>query len=119
MDDKLRSVVVNNFYDAQVKDVFIFLVKKYDLHVEIIGSIIAFSEKPPVEVEPEVYVPKELKIEYKPENDFLSVDLKRDSLYRVAEEITRKSGKNVVLAPNVKEKILSVYIENRPFDLNA
>ncbi|MBD3639227.1 MAG: type II and III secretion system protein [Crocinitomicaceae bacterium] len=116
VDDELKKVVVNNFYDARVKDVFVFLVKKYDLQVEIIGSIISFSEKPPIKEESIVYVPKKIKVEYKPENQFLSVDLKRDSLYRVAEEITRKSDKNVILAPDIKDKLVSVYIENRPFD---
>lgn len=115
VDDELRKVVVNNFYDALVKDVFIFLVKKYDLKVEIIGSIIAFSQKPE-EQEPEiVYVPKEIKVTYKSKNEFLSMDLKRDSLSKVAEAITRKSDKNVILAPDIKDKLVSVYIENRPF----
>jgi type IV pilus assembly protein PilQ len=116
VDDDLDKIIVNNFYDAMVKDVFVFLVKKHELHVEIVGSIISFSKKPPIKEEPAVYVPKEINVTYKTENEFLSLDLKRDSLYRVAEAITRASDKNVVLAPNIKDRLVSVYIENRPFD---
>lgn len=116
VDDNLKSVVVNNFYDALVKDVFLFLSDKYELEVEIIGSIISFKMTPEKIPDPVIYEPKEILVNYKSENQFLSLDLKKDSLYRVAEAITKKSNRNVVLAPNVKDRLVSVYIENRPFD---
>lgn len=116
VDEQLRTVVVNNFYDALVKDVFVFVVKKYELETEVIGSIIVFKKKSEKPVEPVVVVPKEIVVEYKRENQFLSLDLKKDTLSKVAEAITRKSEKNVILAPNIKDKVVSVYIENRPFD---
>ncbi|MEO9531924.1 MAG: type II and III secretion system protein [Crocinitomicaceae bacterium] len=115
VDDNLNKVVVNNFYDALVKDVFTFLATKHDLDLEITGTIIAFKKKEAYVAPPEVVKPKEIVVEYNDENEFLTLDLKRDSLERVAEEITRKSGKNVVLSPEIKGKIVSVYIENRPF----
>lgn len=116
VDDELSTVVVNNFYDALVKDVFIFLIKKYDLQLDVTGSIMSFKKKPEPEIIPEVPEPKTIQVEYNDANHFLSLDLKRDSLIRVVEEITKKSGKNVVIAPALKEKIVTVYIENRPFD---
>ncbi len=116
VDEQLRTVVVNNFYDALVKDVFVFVVKKYELETEVIGSIIVFKKKSEKPVEPIIIVPKEVVVEYKKENQFLSLDLKKDTLSKVAEAITKKSGKNVILAPNIKDKVVSVYIENRPFD---
>lgn len=116
VDDELSNLVVNNFYDALVKDVFIFIVTKYELDLEIMGSIISFKAKKPIEEPPVVYTPKEIKVEYNPENEFLSLDLKLDSLDKVAEAITKKSDKNVVLSPEIKDKMVSVYIENRPFD---
>jgi len=116
VDEELNTFVVNNFYDALVKDVFIFLIKKYELDVEFSGSIIAFKAKPEEIQEPIVYEPKPINVTYKPENKFLSLDLKKDSLNRVAEAITKASGTNVVLAPNVADRVVSVYIENRPFD---
>ena len=116
VDEQLKTVVVNNFYDALVKDVFVFVVKKYELDVEVIGSIIVFKKQPEKPIEKVVFAPKEILVDYKKENQFLSLDLKKDTLSRVAEAITKKSGRNVVLAANVKDKVVSVYIENRPFD---
>jgi type IV pilus assembly protein PilQ len=116
IDEQLKNVVVNNFYDALVKDVFVFLVKKYELDVDVIGTIIIFKKKAELIPEPEPYVPKPVFVEYKKENQFLSVDLKKDTLSRVAEAITKASMKNVILAPNIKDRVVSVYIENRPFD---
>ena len=115
VDDNLNKLVVNNFYDALVKDVFLFLVTKYELEMEVLGSIISFKAKEPETEKPIVYVPKEVKVEYKTENEFLSLDLKMDSLSKVAEAITRKSDKNVVLSPEIRDRLVSVYIENRPF----
>lgn len=116
VDEQLKTVVVNNFYDALVKDVFVFMVKKYALEVEVIGSIIVFRKPAEKPVEVVVVPPKEIQVDYKKENQFLSMDLKKDTLSRVAEVITRKSGRNVVLAPNIKDRVVSVYLENRPFD---
>ncbi len=116
VDDNLNGPVVNNFYDAVVKDVFIFLIKEYDLIVDFSGTIIAFHKRGAVkEIQPS-YQPKAIDVTYKNENEFLSLNLKRDTLARVAEAITRESGNNVILAPGIKERTVSVYIENRPFE---
>jgi len=115
VDNDLKKVIVSNFYDALVKDVFIFLIKKYNLTVEFTGTIIAFKSTPTAPIEKTVYKPKNIDVSYKKENTFLSMDLKHDSLSRVVEAITKVSGHNVILAPDVKEKLVSIYIENRPF----
>ena len=75
VDDQLKFVVVNNFYDALVKDVFVFIVQKFDLEVDVIGTIIIFKKKAEEIPEPVVYIPKPVFVEYKKENQFLSVDL--------------------------------------------
>lgn len=115
VDDNLKAVVVNNFYDAVVKDVFIFLIKEYDLVIDVSGTIISFRKRAPAKVEPVIYVPRVIDVDYKAVNQFLSLNLKHDTLSKVAEAITRKSGINVVLSPTIKDKTVSVYIENRPF----
>jgi len=116
VDKSLETIVVNNFYDALVKDVYIFLVKKYDLRVDFSGSIIAFSNWPEIaEIKP-IILPKKIKVNYKAANDFLSIDLKNDSLNKVAKAITQASGKNVIIAPAAQHKLATVYVENRPFE---
>lgn len=116
VDQDLNGVVVNNFYDAVVKDVFIFLIKEYDLVIDISGTILSFHKRPVNIEQPRPYSPKPIDVTYRDENKFLSLNLKNDSLYRVAEAITRASQNNVVLSPAVKERTVSVYIENRPFE---
>ncbi len=115
VDNDLKNVIVSNFYDALVKDIFIFLIKKYNLTVEFTGTIIAFKSTPLELEKPVVFQPKLIDVTYKVENTFLSMNLKHDSLSKVVEAITRVSGNNVILSPDIKDKLVSVYIENRPF----
>lgn len=116
VDNELNQIVSSNFYDLAVKDVFLFLVRKYDLEVDVFNSIIIFNRKPFVEVvevkEPE----KKIDVSYNSANDFLTVRLANDSLPRVARAITDVSNKNIILAPDVKTQNISAYILNRPFE---
>lgn len=116
VDSNLNEIINNNFFDVEVKDVFLFLIRKYNLEVKIMNSIISFEKKPPIEIKPPPLVQKEIDLNYNPENDFLSLKLKSDSLPMVAKRITEVSNKNVVLAPDVKDFKVSAYILNRPFD---
>ncbi|MCT4581130.1 MAG: type II and III secretion system protein [Flavobacteriales bacterium] len=112
----ITNTITNNFSKAKVLDVFVYLCQEYDLELDIIGSIISFKKyvKPlPVE---KPYVRKNPDISYKISNDFLSLKLKNDTLDYVVEYITDVSGKNVIMSPKVKGKIVSVFIKNRPFE---
>lgn len=115
IDPLLTSKVYNNFSNVTVIDVFIFLCKKNDLDIAFVGNIISFlpynAPKPP----PETYVPKEIKITFDKNTDFISLDLSNDSLYLVAKELTRITQKNIVFAPELSSKLLSGYILNMPF----
>ncbi|PCJ87272.1 MAG: general secretion pathway protein GspD [Flavobacteriales bacterium] len=115
VDPSIKIYVVNNFYDATVSDVLLFLCKQHNMDISFIGSIMSFSKYSVPPEEPKAYVPKKLKISYNNQTDFLSFDLKKDSLFAVAKEITAKSLKNVVLSPDLENKIVSGYIQNRPF----
>src|SRR5690554_5532840 len=91
VDPNLVQLVTYNFYDVKVKEVFTFLYRNYNLEISFIGSIISFKNKPRVkEVKPE-YTAKVPTISYNPENSFLAVDLKNDTLSYVIREITRQS----------------------------
>ena len=114
-DMDLTQPVVNNFFDVTVKDVFVYLAQKYDLEVGFMNNIISFTKRREVKII-EKKLPKVIDVEYNPQNDFLSVKLENDSLGNVARAIIDKSGKNLVLAPNVKNLRVSSYILNRPFD---
>jgi len=116
VDAGLKSTVVNNFSNVTVRQVLLFLCKQYKLDIEFIGSIMSFSKYVPPPLEPKAYQSKKLKIDYDDQTGFLSIDLRKDSLDKVAREITKTSFKNVVLAPDLEGKMVSAFIQNRPFD---
>lgn len=116
VDANLNQLVTSNFYDVNIKDVFMFLIQKHKLNVDVMNNILVFNKKPDEVI---IEKPKPLKaidVTYNEENKFLSVKLKNDSLPRVAQTITDVSKRNVVLAPDVKNEKVSAYILNRPFD---
>lgn len=115
IETDLNQSVVNNFYDVTVKDVFLHLVQKYDLEVGFLNNIITFRKRKEVKVI-EKKLPKVVDVSYNAQNDFLSLKLDNDSLPAVAKAIVDKSGKNVVLSPEIKGMKVSSYILNRPFD---
>ncbi|WP_425236622.1 type II secretion system protein GspD [Ulvibacterium sp.] len=115
-DPGLSEMVVSNFFDVKVKDVYIFLSKKHHLDVGYMNEIITFKKREVTKEVPKEKPKKPIDISFNQANDFLSVKLKNDSLPLVAERITELSNKNIVLAPEVKAMKVSAYIINRPFD---
>lgn len=115
VDIDLNQPVSNNFFDVTVKDVFVYLVQRYDLEVSFRNTIISFKKRKEVIVI-EKKSPKIIDVVYNSQNDFLTVKLENDTLQSVAKTIVDKSSKNLVLAPDVKNIKISAYILNRPFD---
>jgi len=111
--EDVNGIVINNFSNARVLDVLVFLCKQFELKVESIGSIISISKYIEPVTEKALRLPD---VEYNNVKDFLSLDLRNDTLDQVAKEIAKQSFKNVVLAPDAKGSIVSTYIINRPFD---
>ncbi len=115
VDTDLNQLVANNFFDVTVKDVFTFLVQKYDLNVDFVNNIIIFKKRMEIKIITKK-VPKVIDVSYNNLNDFLSVKLENDSLPNVVQAIIDKSGKNIIMAPDIKNQKVSSYILNRPFD---
>lgn len=116
VDPSIQQTIVNNFSNATVSDVLIFICKEYNLNINFIGSIMSivkYNAPEPVKTEP---IKQELKISYNLSKDELTLDLKNDSIDAVVKAITQKSQKNVILASGISPKLVSVYIENMPFD---
>lgn len=114
-DSDLNQPVNNNFFDVTVKDVYLFLAQKYDLDVDIVNNIIIFKKRKEVKVVVKK-MPKIADVSYNSQNDFLSVNLENDSLPNVVQAIIEKSGKNIIMSPDIKGQMVSAYIVNRPFD---
>jgi type IV pilus assembly protein PilQ len=115
VDPSLSAKIFNNFSDVTVTDVLMFLVRKYDLEVTFIGSIMSFSQYVSPPQLPVVHQRKPINITYDKEANLLSFDLNNDSLFLVAKEITRVTQKNVVFAPSLAGRVISGYIQNTPF----
>jgi type IV pilus assembly protein PilQ len=114
VNGNINQVVTNDFSNARVIDVFVFVCKEYELDIEVIGNIISVVKFTPPKLPPKPVAAKKLSIEFNSANQFLSLDLKRDTLFRVAKEITEVSGINVILSPGLENEIVSSYIQNRP-----
>lgn len=115
VEQGIDTRVTNNFSNAAVKDVFIFLCSEYDLTIDFVGSIMSFKKYVPPPLEPLPVKARKIDVTYINETDFLSLNLKNDTLFNVAKAITKISPRNVVIAPGIEDQLVSVFIQNRPF----
>lgn len=115
VDSELNQPIESNFFDVTVKDVLIHLAQKYDLDVSFMKNIIIFKKRKVIAVIKKK-LPKVIEINYNSQNDFLSIKAENDTLSSVAKAIIDKSGKNLILAQDIKSIRISSYILNRPFD---
>jgi len=115
VDPALNFNVSLNFTDAKFIDILLFLCETYGLDLKIVGNIISVKKYIP-EKKKEPVKAKKIDIEYKAANGYLSVDLRNDSLSSVIREITKKTGKNIIPAKGLKDKMISAYIQNMPFE---
>lgn len=116
VDPNLNQLISYNFYDAQVKDMLVFLYLNFEIEYEFIGSIISIQKRAKEVVKPVVIPPRKPEITYNPSNKFLSMDLKNDTLWQVIEELTRVSKYNFVVDPAVRNQRVNAYFLNRPHE---
>ncbi|MDD3685238.1 MAG: type II and III secretion system protein [Bacteroidales bacterium] len=116
IDPEIKFNVTNNFSDVKVVDLLVFVCKQYNLRVKITGNIISIYM--PESVIEEVIPPKqkEILISYSDSTDFLSFDLKNDTLDQVVRMIVIKTSKNIIVAPEIKNKVISGYVQKESFD---
>lgn len=105
--------ITNNFSNATVEDVLLFVCKEYDLDIDFTGNIISIYRYK-VEVKPEIH--REIPIQYDIKNKLLTIDLQKDTLHIAFKQIMDKTGKNLVFAPGLGNTTVSGYIKNMPFD---
>lgn len=114
VDESLNQSVINNFYNVKVKDVFFFLITKYDLEVQFLDKIIVLSRKKKVEKKKNE---RKIGVSYNHQNKLLSLNLSRDTLFQVAKEITNHTQKNIIVSPKVKNNVITSYVLNKPINL--
>lgn len=116
VDPALNQLISYNFYNAQVKDVLVFLYQNFEVEYQFVGSILSIQKRSKQVPKQAIFEPKVPQVEYNAANTFLSMDLKGDTLWRVAERITKLTGKNIILQPEVRNKQVNTFIQNRPLD---
>lgn len=112
VDPSIKQSIVNNFVNATVSDVLIFICKEYSLDINFIGNIMSIVKYD----KPKEVATKTFQVDYNNITDKLSLDLKDSPIEEVVKVITQKSAKNVVLAAGVAPKEVSVYLQNMLFD---
>lgn len=113
VDETLSFGITNNFSNVTVIDVLIFLARKYDLEVKLIGAIISVSKVKPQPLLAQIPKAKSFVVEYDKVKDQLNLDLKKDTLYTVAKQISRASGKNLVIPQDLENVLVSGFIQNQ------
>ena len=104
-------VIANNFTDATVQDILIFVCKEYNLTIDLTGNILSIKK---VEVPRKIVEKRIIPISFK--NDLFSIDLRKDTLFMAFKRITDITNKNLVFAPGIEHLKLSSYIKDMPFD---
>ena len=116
IDPSINFKIYNNFTNAEVINVLIYLVREYDLDITFQGSIMSFHKYIPPASPKAQSPPRDIRVKYSAYSGMLSLDLQNDTLDQVAKKITQITKKNVVLSSSVLKNIVSVYIEDMPFD---
>ena len=116
VDPAISAGVTNNFHDVLVKDLLYFLCKEYQLDIRFVNSIMSFYPYRPPDAPAAPYVEKELDMAYDSDNDLLSVNLNRDSLSIFSRQLTERTGKNVVLAAGLQDRVMNAFLRNASFD---
>ncbi|NRA13345.1 MAG: type II and III secretion system protein [Crocinitomicaceae bacterium] len=116
VDPTLNQLITYNFFDAQVKDVLVFLYLNFEIEYEFIGSIISIEKRAAEKIPDVVTPPRKIDIKYNTANTFLSLNLKNDTLWKVTQEITKASGLNFVVDPDIRSNAVNAYLLNRPIE---
>ena len=105
--------ITNNFSNVTVKDLLIFLCKEYQLTIDFTGNILSIKTIPKKDTTLEK---RNIPIDYNPSSNTISMDLREDKLFDAFKKIMDETGKNLVFAPGLENKLLTAYILQSPFD---
>lgn len=113
IDSDIDRQVTLSFNDASVKDILLYCCDAYDLDMKFIGSILWLI---PFEKKPEPPKSKEPNIQFNAATDQLTLELGRDTLEKVVRKISKLTGKNIVLSPQIRDQTVFGFINNVLFE---
>jgi len=111
---ELNEITIkNNFSNATVTDVLIFVCKEFELDIDFTGNILSIHKF--IKTKP-IIKHRGIPITYDLNSDIFSIELQQDTLHAAFKQIMDKTGKNLVFAPGMDKLLLSGYIQKMPFD---
>lgn len=116
IDPGLNQTISYNFFDAKVKDILVFLYVNFELEYDFVGSIISVKKRTLKKETPVITNSKEIDVKYNAANEFLSLNLQNDTLWKVFEKVTILTGKNFVINPEIRTKQVNAFFQNRPYE---
>lgn len=111
LDTGLTEPVSNNFSNVQVRDLLVFIHDNFNVEVGLVGNILNIKRKP----QPNVPQPPPIIIEYSDNDQLLSIEVNDAPIDQVARELTRYTGKNVIITPGVSGITVRSFIKDMPF----
>jgi type IV pilus assembly protein PilQ len=108
-----QITIANNFTNVTVADLLVFLCKEYHLTIDFTGNILSIKQYQEPLQKPEDRI---IPIAYSPNGNIISLDVKGDKLYDVFKHIMDETGKNLVFSPGLENKILTIYLQDTPFN---
>lgn len=102
--------VSQNFSDATVKNILLYLCKEYNLTIDVLGTIISLKKYQTI------IKAREIRASYNQAKDLFSINLQRDTLFVAFKKITDVTGKNLVFSPDIGNQKISSYIKNKSFE---
>ena len=113
-DSNLTDIIYNNFYNLKVKNVLLFLAKKYNLQIKPIKNIITITKRK----DKKTLKPKKSRIfiKYDSISKLLTLKVNADTLYKVTNKIIDYTHENIILSPKIKNKLISIYAINQSLE---
>lgn len=108
VDPSLETRIYNNFQSETAKNVLLFIAQEYNLDISFIGSIVSVRQLNPQEYRR----PKPIVADYNKDLNQLTLSLENDSLISVARTITQKSGTNVIVTNELRDKTVTLYVQH-------
>lgn len=108
-----QITLANSFTNVSVADLLIFLCKEYQLTIDFTGNILSIKKYQNLPQQTEERI---IPIVYDPNSNIISIDAKGDKLYDVFKRIMDETGKNLVFSPGLENRLLTAYIQQKPFD---
>lgn len=111
IESAIQAEVYCNFSLESVKSILLHLAREYQLDIFFSGNILSFKK---IDLN-SIKSPKTLQIEYFPAEKLISLFLENDSLVHVARKITQESGYNVIVSQELKESLVSLFVQKMDF----